>query len=274
MIIGFILLQTCFCLPASQDKHPQPENKIQLIRNATMKITYAGKTFLTDPMLSPKGAFGSFAGIASNPTVELPLSNDEILTGAEFIVVSHLHPDHFDAAAERVIPKNLPVFCQPGDEELITKKGFEKVLPIATTQMVDGITITLIGGKHGKGEILKHMGKVSGFVFQAPGEPTIYWAGDSILCEEVENAIRSLKPDIIITHSGGACKPGFDPIIMNDMETLAVAELMPNSKIVAVHMESLDHCTISRVMLREMAEKKGISSSRLIIPVNGTIIKF
>ena len=31
----------------------EEEVKIQLIRNATMKITYAGKTTLADPMLSP-----------------------------------------------------------------------------------------------------------------------------------------------------------------------------------------------------------------------------
>ena len=44
--------------------------KIQLIRNATMKITYAGRTILSDPMLAPKGDFKSFAGIARNPTIE------------------------------------------------------------------------------------------------------------------------------------------------------------------------------------------------------------
>jgi len=46
--------------------------KIQLIRNATMKLTYAGKTILTDPMLSAKNAYDPFAGVARNPTVELP----------------------------------------------------------------------------------------------------------------------------------------------------------------------------------------------------------
>ena len=34
--------------------------KIQLIRNATMKITYAGRTFLTDPMLAPKDEIDPF----------------------------------------------------------------------------------------------------------------------------------------------------------------------------------------------------------------------
>ena len=59
--------------------------KIQLIRNATMKLTYAGRTILTDPMLSPKGDFKAFAGIARNPTIELPFQKEEIVVSDEKI---------------------------------------------------------------------------------------------------------------------------------------------------------------------------------------------
>lgn len=40
------------------------EAKLQLVRNATLVIDYAGKKILIDPMLSPKGAIDSWAGIA------------------------------------------------------------------------------------------------------------------------------------------------------------------------------------------------------------------
>ena len=46
--------------------------KIQLIRNATMKIENAGRTILADPMLARKDDFDPVVGIARNPTVELP----------------------------------------------------------------------------------------------------------------------------------------------------------------------------------------------------------
>lgn len=50
--------------------------KITQIRNATQIIQYAGKTFLIDPLLAPKGSYPGFAGTARaeirNPTVELP----------------------------------------------------------------------------------------------------------------------------------------------------------------------------------------------------------
>jgi L-ascorbate metabolism protein UlaG (beta-lactamase superfamily) len=48
----------------------------QLIRNATMKLTYAGTTFLIDPMLAVKGAYKGFDGTPRselrNPLVDLP----------------------------------------------------------------------------------------------------------------------------------------------------------------------------------------------------------
>jgi L-ascorbate metabolism protein UlaG (beta-lactamase superfamily) len=52
--------------------------ELQLIRSATIKIKYAGKTILVDPMLSPKNTSAPFA-IARNPTVDLTVSIDTIL---------------------------------------------------------------------------------------------------------------------------------------------------------------------------------------------------
>ena len=66
--------------------------KIQLIRNATMKLSYAGQTILTDPMLSPKDAFDPFAGVARNPTVELPHTLEQILDRVDGVLVSHSEP--------------------------------------------------------------------------------------------------------------------------------------------------------------------------------------
>lgn len=243
--------------------------KIQLIRNATMKINYAGQTILTDPMLSDKGGFRSFAGIAPNPTIDLPLAIEEILRGVNLTVISHLHPDHFDEAAATFLAKDMTIFCQPGDSDTLMEKGFRNVTAIETTATWAGISITRTGGKHGSGKILERLGKVSGFVLQAPGEPRVYWVGDSIWCEEVASAIATHKPDIIIAHAGGATLPGFDPIIMDCRQILTTLAAAPNAKVVAVHMESLDHCTVARDVLRRAAEDEGIAASRLLIPEDG-----
>ena len=248
--------------------------KIQLIRNATMKLTYAGKTFLADPMLSAKDAMDPFAGIARNPTVELPFQAQEVIQGADGVIISHYHPDHFDKAASDILAKELPIFCQPGDEGRMAEEGFTNVIPIETSYIWEGITITRTGGHHGTGDILAMMGQVSGFVLQADGEPTVYWIGDTIWCEEVANTINMYHPDIIITHSGGAVIPGYDPILMDEEQTITVANAAPGAVVVAVHMEALDHCTVTRESLRQMADGAGVSSSRLLIPADGEVVSF
>jgi len=102
---------------------------IQLIRNATMKMTYAGRMLLTDPMLAAKDAYKPFAGIARNPTVELPMSVEAVVKGIEGVVVSHDHPDHFDQTAREVLPKEIPVFCQTQDKARMSETGFTTVIP-------------------------------------------------------------------------------------------------------------------------------------------------
>jgi L-ascorbate metabolism protein UlaG (beta-lactamase superfamily) len=248
--------------------------ELTLIRNATMKLTYSGQTILTDPMFAAKDEFKPFAGVARNPTVELPFNIDKIIEGVGALVVSHKHPDHFYSTASKALQKKLPVFCQPGDDISLKEEGFQNVIPIEASCTWHGITITRTDGQHGSGKALEITGKVSGFVFQAEGELTVYWVGDSIWCEPVEHAIKTFKPDIIITHSGGATIPGFELLIMDSNQTIKTANSFPEATVVAIHMEALDHCPVSREELRQKADKEVVQPSRLMIPKDGETIAF
>ncbi len=248
--------------------------KLQLIRNASMKIEYAGKIFLTDPMFSARGEINSFAGIEKNPTVSLPFPTNEIMQDIDGVLISHIHPDHFDGPASEKLSKKIPLFCQPEDDLNIKEMGFSQVTAIFTSYKWQNITIHKTNGQHGVGKILEKMGTVSGFVLQAKDEPTVYWVGDSIWYQEVEKVIEKYKPEIIITHSGGAKLPEMGPIIMDDKQTLKVINAAPNANVVAIHMESLDHCPIRRNDLRQMAEKKGVNKLQLLIPQDGETLSF
>lgn len=249
--------------------------KLQLIRNATLKITYAGKTILADPMLSPKGAFDPFAGVARNPTVELPTTIEEITSGIHALIVTHNHPDHFDPVASASIAKDILVLTQPQSEDMLKQQEFENVTPIETSHTWEGITITRTAGQHGRGKVLELMGDVSGFIFQAEGEPTVYWIGDSIWYEEVAKTIQTFAPDIIITNSGGAKMFGFDEaILMDEEETIKVAQAAPMATIIATHLESLDHCPVTRQTLRQEADEAGIPTGRFFIPNDGECLSF
>ncbi len=249
--------------------------QIEQIRNATMKITYANKAILTDPVLSAKNSLPSFAGTEKNPTVDLPYPSRDFLQDLNSVIVSHDHPDHLDDAAISLLPGDIPVFCQPADEERIVKAGFENLFSIEDSINWEDITIIRTPGKHGQGKTGEMLGPVSGFIFQAETEPTVYWVGDSIWCEEVKKTLETYSPDIIITHSGGAAfSNDSPPIIMDGAQTLSTARAAPGSWVVAVHMEALDHCRLTRNKLREMANESGIPATRLLIPEDGETIIF
>lgn len=103
--------------------------KLQLIRNATMRVEYAGKLILTDPMLSPMHAIESFAGNSRNPVVDLPFPSERVVAGVDLVLASHVHQDHFDAAAFEMISKDIKVFCQPGDMEKSQKRVLKRWSP-------------------------------------------------------------------------------------------------------------------------------------------------
>lgn len=246
--------------------------EIQLIRNATLRVTYHGRSCLIDPCVGARHSLPSFAGISPNPTVELPMPAEEVMAGIEAVIVSHLHPDHFDEPAQALLPKNLPLFCQPADEEVIRNAGFQQVMPITDSATWQGITFTRTPGQHGFGELAERMGDVSGFVWQAAGEPTVYWVGDSIWYEPIAQVMADVQPDVIITHSGGARLDDGPPIVMDADMTLAVCQAAPNATVVAVHMEALDHCPVTRAALRARADEAGIQPGHLRIPADGETI--
>lgn len=248
--------------------------KLQLIRNATLRITYAGRQFVTDPFLASKHTISSFAGKSPNPLVDLPCTPEEVVGGVETAIISHLHPDHFDPLAQQLLPKEIQVFCQPGDEFMLAGMGFQNVRAIQNSINWQGIKLTRTPGQHGTGFWAEQMGNVSGFVFQAEEESTLYWAGDTIWYEAVEEVITDFKPDIIITHSGGARFGDDDPIIMDAEQTIAVCKAATEAIVIAIHMETLDHLTVSRTDLRTLAESEGIKLNQLLIPADGETLSF
>ena len=248
--------------------------RIQLIRNATLRMTYGNRVFITDPYLAPKHSQEPLVGKSRNPIVDLTFPAKDILADIEMVLVSHLHPDHFDSLAQELLPKDIQIYCQPGDEHHIKEAGFSNVAVVDGSVDWHGVRITRTSGQHGDEVWSPQMGSVSGFIFQAANEPTIYWTGDTIWCEAVRRVILESKPDIIITHSSGASFEAGAPIIMDGHQTIEVCRTAPNSTVISVHMETFDFDTVSRKGLRSMAEAEGIEARQLLIPADGETLVF
>jgi len=277
------------------------ESKVvyKFYRNATAKLDYAGLTFLLDPMLSAKGELPSFAGIAPNPTVELPATTAEITDGIDAVIVSHLHEDHFDEAAAAILDKNLPLITPRNDapvaisdptvrishKQSLVDYGFTDVREMDADGegriTFEGVTMTQVWALHGRGHVGDMMGGVNGIILSAPGMPTIYWAGDTIFnAAEFEPILAAHKPDVVIAHTGGPLIEALSPeiLLMDAEEGIEFAKMAnrynPNVQIIAIHMEALDHCFSSREDLQaQINTLDGSFAARFTIPKDGDRIE-
>ena len=254
------------------------QNDVRLIRNATLKIQYAGKTILLDPMLGEKGTEMSALGVNLNPRVHLTMPVSEVLKGVDFVLLTHAHIDHYDPAAKRLISKNMPWYVQPADyDSVAVKDHFRNTTVIKENVNVGGITIIRIAGNHGRGKLGEMMGASSGYVLKAYGQPTLYVMGDCVWNEVTQKAVKEHQPEYIVVNSGGAILPPMSktdgPIIPNEAETMQIIDDCPvNTRFIAVHMDAIDHCQTTRAILRNEARHHGTDMSRLIIPEDGESI--
>ncbi|WP_455539244.1 MBL fold metallo-hydrolase [Terrisporobacter sp.] len=259
--------------------------KLKQIRNATMIITYANKKFLIDPMLAEKGAYPPFPHThnqhLNNPTVELPVSMEEIID-VDAVIVTHMHLDHLDPAAMELIPKDMKMFAQNEDEaDEMKKAGFNNVEVLKEEGTLFGdVKLIKTPAKHYSADSILDIYRelqfthlASGVIFNHPKEKSLYIMGDTVWYDEIKNVLEKYNPEIVVVNAGNA---GFDDgtyLILSKDDLFEATKVVPNAKFVATHMEAVNHATVSRDELREYSEEKGFAN-RLSIPADGETIEF
>lgn len=287
LTIALILASAIFTGSAfAESGADQSTQQIQHIRNATIKVSYGETTFLIDPMLSDKGTYPGFENTyrseLRNPLVDLPMAAAEVIAGTDAVIVTHTHLDHWDDAAQLLLPKDIPLFVQNAeDAETIRSQGFTDVRILDGQAEFGGVTLTKTSGQHGSDEIYavpelaQALGQIMGVVFQAEGKKTTYVVGDTVWRDEVIESLEYYEPDTIVLNTGAAEFNGFegDPIIMGKEDTLRVHRAAPEATLIAVHMDAVNHMTLSREELADFVQKEGIEQ-HVSIPTDGEVISF
>lgn len=149
-----------------------------------------------------------------------------------------------DPKALNLLNRDLPIYIQPADLDGMKRVGFNNIQTIEDEIIIGDVTITRIEGRHvDLDPLLPMIGESSGFLLSTTGLPTILWTGDTILTDSLIAAIEKYKPQIIITHSGGAQLPidnrgNKTTLLLDDKETIKIAKLAPEAKIIAIHLEA------------------------------------
>ena len=187
----------------------------------------------------------------------LPFPAEDVVRDLDAVIVTHRHRDHLDTKGEELLPRDVPVFCQPEDEEPLRELGLDaRTIEDATDW--DGLRITRTPARHGSGPIGELLAPVSGFVLD-----DLYLSGDTVWYEEVDETIARHQPRVAIVNAGGAEFVEGGLIVMGIDDVREVVARVP--VVVAVHLEALNHCFLTRAAL-------GAAVPEVVIPGDGETV--
>ena len=189
---------------------------VYFVGTATVIISYGGFRILTDPNFLHAGdhvhlGYGLTSERLTNPAIEM-----EDLPDLDFVLLSHLHGDHFDRVAEARLEKTLPIVTTGHAARYLEGKGFRPPIALDTWE---GVTlrkgeawarVSAMPGTHAPGPLRKVLPPVMGSMleFGETGDDearlTMYISGDTLVHDELhEIPERYPEVDLALLHLGG-----------------------------------------------------------------------
>ena len=251
--------------------------KITQIRNATIMLEINQQRILLDPMLAKQSSLPKlryFRSQERNPLVELPEMFQQVKDIIDYALITHCQKGHFDhldrAGLKWLLDNDIKTFCTPHDVQYLRKKGVcTQLLAKRCSPFFDG-TIEQVPATHARGWLAPLMEHGTGYFLQLPNEPSVYLMGDTVLTDAIRTFIRAKQPDFIVAPTA---KAQFDlgaPILLDEAEIIELA-LISTGKIIANHMDALDHCRIKRSDLIDLIDKENLSA-KFLIPDDGETV--
>lgn len=202
-------------LPRRNEDADFGRGSVFFVGTATVIIRYAGFTILTDPNFLHAGdhvhlGYGLTSKRQTNPAVEI-----EDLPPLDFVLLSHLHGDHFDRLAERKLNKATPIVSTRHATSYLGKVGFTKTRALKTWEPLDvekgeaNLRVTAMPGTHGPGPLGAVLPPVMGSMleFGRAGEAArmrMYISGDTLIHDRLREIPRRFPGvDLALLHLGG-----------------------------------------------------------------------
>ena len=202
-------------LPRKNEAPDFGRGSIFFVGTATVVIRYAGFTILTDPNFLHAGdhvhlGYGLTSVRRTNPAVEV-----EDLPPLDFVLLSHLHGDHFDRVAERKLNKATPILTTRHATRYLEKVGFTRTHSLKTWESIElrkgeaNLRLTAMPGTHGPGPFGALLPPVMGSMLDFEDETgenrlRMYISGDTLIHDRLREIPRRFPDvDLALLHLGG-----------------------------------------------------------------------
>ena len=151
---------------------------LQFLGHSTVRARLAGRTVLTDPLLTPR--------LGPLRRVVAPL-DPSAWSGVDLVLISHLHNDHLHLPSLRLLGRSTPIVVPRGAGRWLTRHGFTAVQELGAGESLTdgGLTVTATPADHAAhrwGPRLTHgpHAPAVGHLLRGDGV-TVYAAGDTDL---------------------------------------------------------------------------------------------
>ncbi|KAI0064235.1 Metallo-hydrolase/oxidoreductase [Artomyces pyxidatus] len=252
-----------------------PES-VRWIGNATCIVEIGGVRIMTDPNFLHQGDHVHLAPGVVAQRLKDPAFNYEECPPVDFIILSHLHADHFDDLVAAHLRRNIPIISNPHAVAGLAEQGFTSLAALNTWDAVlvrnevgAVCRITSMPGKHTLGEhphgsVLETIPPVMGSLIEILGDGedvkyTLYISGDTLYYDELKE-IRVKYPTInlALLHLGGTTIPVINVMVTMDAEQgMQLLCALNPERAIPIHMDDYDAFLSGLDDFKKVVEREG-----------------
>lgn len=232
---------------------------ITYIGGPTAILEYAGLRIVTDPTFDDPQTYVEPGETTLVKTGGPAISRAELGPVDLVLLSHHLHRDNLDFEGLELIATGVSTLStRAAADDLFggSVVGYDSW----EEQSIGPVTITAVPALHGPPGSEPLVGTVTGFVLEAPGEPTVYVSGDNASLPLVRQiADRFPDIDIALLFAGAARVAGIEgALTLTSTDAAKAAAFLGASRVVGLHTEDWEHFSESREQLEEAFSGTGL----------------